>query len=115
MDERREHPRFKLDASCILYNDKSVGTLVDISLGGLSCMCLDQGKCSQRLSNQVTIYCKKHDLFVEGIRLKVIGTEMLQGEFMERLGIRKCRARFHQLEESQQLQLTQIIVKSPLS
>ena len=116
MDERRKHKRFKLDAACILFHDKSGGTIIDISMGGLSCMCLDQGKCSQGLSVQIDIYCKKHDLCAEDIRLKVIGTEMVQGKFlMEKLGTRKCRARFYQLDKSQQVQVTNIITKLPLS
>ena len=113
MDERREHLRYKLNAECILHHDKSVGTIIDISMGGLSCMCLDQGECSQELSVKIDIYCKKHDLCAEGIRFKVIGTEMVQGEFMEKLGKRKCRARFHQLDNSQQEQLANIIARSP--
>ena len=115
MDERRKHQRFKPDAACILCHDKSGGTIIDISMGGLSCMCLDQGKCSQELSVQIDIYCKKHDLCAEGIRLKVIGTEMVQGEFTEKLGMRKCRARFYQLDKSQQVQVSNIIAKLPLS
>ena len=114
MDDRRKHQRFKLDAACVLSHDKSVGTVLDISVGGLSCMCLDQGKCSQGLSAKINIYCKKHDLCAEDIPLKVIGTEMVQGEFMENLGVRKCRARFHQLDKTQQEQVTNIIVKSSL-
>ena len=115
MEDRREHQRFILDAACILNNDKSVGTIIDISLGGLSCMCLDQGKCSQGLSARINIYCKKHDLCAEDLHLKVIGTEKVQGEFMERLGIRKCRARFHLLNKAQHAQVTNIITKSSLS
>ena len=114
MDDRREHQRFVLDAACILNHDKSVGTIIDISLGGLSCMCLDQGKCSRGLSARINIYCKKHDLCAEDLHLKVIGTETVQGEFMDKLGIRKCRARFHQLNEAQQAQVTNIITKSSL-
>lgn len=114
MDDRRKHQRFTLDAACILNHDKSVGTVIDISEGGLSCMCLDQGNCSQGLSAQVNIYCKKYDLCAEDIQLKVIGTEKVPGEFMEELGIRKCRARFHQLDKSQRAQLKNLIVTSSL-
>ena len=114
MDDRRKHQRFKLDTACILSHDKSVGTVLDISVGGLSCMCLDQGKCSQGLSAKINIYCKKYDLCAEDIPLKVIGTEMVEGEFMENLGVRKCRARFRQLDKTQQAQVTNIIVKSSL-
>ncbi len=114
MDDRREHQRFILDAACILNHDKSVGTIIDISLGGLSCMCLNQGKCSLALSARINIYCKKHDLCAEDLQLKVIGTEMVPGEFMEKLGIRKCRARFSALDEAQQAQVTNIIEKTSL-
>jgi len=115
MNDRRKHKRFELDAACILYRDKTVGTIIDISMGGLSCMCIDRGECRQGLSTQSNIYCKEHDMCAEDIRLKVIGTEMVQGEFMEKLGIRKCRVRFHQLEKSQKSQVTNIIQKSSLS
>ena len=77
-------------------------------------MCFDLGKCSEGLSIQIDIYCKKHDLCAEGIRLKVIGTEMVQGEFIEKLGIRKCRARFYQLDKTQQVQVSNV-ANLPLS
>lgn len=115
MNERRKHRRFNLDAACILYHNKSVGTIFDISVGGLSCICLDQGECNQGLSIQIDIYCHKYDLCAENIRLELIGTEMLPGEFMEKLGMRKCRARFYLLDKSQQVQVSNIITKSPLS
>ena len=114
MDDRRKHQRYKLDASCILNHDKFVGTINDISLGGLSCMCFDQGKCSQDLSTQINIYCNDNDLCAEGIHLKVIDTEMIQGEFMELLGIKKCRAMFHKLDKSQESKVKNIITKSLL-
>ena len=105
-----------MDAACVLHHDELGGAIIDISMGGLSCMCLDQeGKCSQKLSVQVNIYCKKNDLCAEGIRLQVLDTEMIQGKFIEKLGTRKCRVRFYQLDKSQQLQLTSIIAQLPPS
>jgi hypothetical protein len=114
MDDRRKHQRFKLDDACIINHEKTVGTIIDISVGGLSCSCLDQGICSKGLSTQVDIYCKKGDLRAEGINIKVVDTEMVLGQFMQDVGLRKCRARFRQLDEFQQTQLTGIIVKSSL-
>lgn len=114
MDDRRKHQRFKLDNACIINHEKKVGTIIDISVGGLSCMCLDQGICSKGFSTQVDIYCKKGDLRAEDINIKVVDTEMVPGEFMEILGTRRCRARFSQLDDFQQTQLTEIIVKSSL-
>ena len=115
MDERRLHQRFKLDDACIISHEKTVGTVVDISAGGLSCICLDQGECSEGISTRINIYCKKHDLRAEDINIKVIGTGIIQGEFMKDLGVRKCRARFLQLDKTQHAQITNILVKSSLS
>lgn len=112
MGERRKHQRYKMDAACILNHDKFVGTIIDISMGGLSCQCFDQGKCSQGLSPQVNIYCNNDEVCAEGIHLKVIDTEMVQGKFMEMLGIKKCRAMFQQLDMSQKSQMRNIIAQS---
>lgn len=105
-----------MDAACVIHHDELGGTIIDIGMGGLSCMCFDQGgKCSQKPSVQINIYCKKHDLCAEGIPLQVLDTEMIKGKIIEKLGTRKCRAKFNQLNKSQQLQLTNILEKLPLS
>lgn len=115
MDERRKHQRFKLADVCIIRHEKTVGTLIDISPGGLSCMCLDEGQCCQEQSTPVDIYCKKYDLCAEKIIIRVLDTGMVPGEFLKILGIRKCRAEFLQLDESQLAQVENIIVTSSLS
>lgn len=112
MDERRKNQRFQLQNTCVLNHSKTVGTIIDISMGGLSCSCLDQGECSKGLSTKVNIYCRKKDIRAENITMKVLSTETVKGEFLEDLGLRRCRARFQQLDEEQARQLTEIIVYS---
>ena len=108
--DRRQHQRYKLDGACIIQHEKSVGTIVDLSVGGLSCVCLDQGTCSKDVSTMVSIYCKKKDLCAEDINMKVLSTEKIQGQFVEDLGMRKCRARFNDLKDFQKSQLIDLIL-----
>lgn len=112
--ERREHQRHKLEGACIIQHEKTVGTIVDISLGGLSCVCLDQGTCSQGLSTQINIYCRNQDLCAEDINMKVLNTERMRGQFVEDLGMRMCRARFNIIDEGQKEQLRNIILRSSM-
>ena len=76
------HQRFKLDDTCIINHDKKVGTVIDISVGGLSCICLDQGECSKGLSSKVKIYCRKQNLCAENIKMKVLSTEKMPGHLI---------------------------------
>lgn len=115
MDERRENQRFKLDQTCVIQHERTVGTIVDISVGGLSCVCLDQGDCSKGLSTQVNIYCKKNDICAEEINMKVLSTESMPGQFIENLGLRKCRAKFCGIDAPQKSQLASIIVNSTMA
>ena len=114
MHDRRIHQRFKLDDTCVINHDKKVGTVIDISAGGLSCICLDQGECSKGFSTQVKIYCRKQNLCAEDIKMNVLDTEKVPGQFMKDVGLRKCRAKFCQVDDTQLEQLATIIVKSSL-
>lgn len=115
MDERRKYQRFRLEEACIIDHDNTVGTVVDISMGGLSCFCLDQGVCGHGLSTRVNIYCKKYDLCAEDVTIKILATGIMPGEFMKDLGLRRCHVQFLQLDASQQAQLGNIIVRSSFS
>ena len=114
MEERREHQRFKLEQTCIVNHEKTVGTIIDISAGGLSCVCLDQGTCSKGISTKINIYCKQQDVRAEDIKMKVLNTEKIPGKFLEDLGLRKCRAKFCGLDDPQKSQLANIIVNVSL-
>ena len=112
MEERREYQRFKLEQACIIHHQRTVGTILDISAGGLSCVCLDQGECSKGLSTTINIYCKKNDSRAENIKMKVLSTESMPGKFLENLGLRRCRAKFCGLDKPQITQVANIIVNS---
>jgi len=109
MEERRKHKRYTLDNACILNHATTVGTIIDLSVGGLSCMCLDQGDCEEGLSTKVNIYCKKNDLTAQDIPIQVLSTGKMSGKFIENIGLRKCRAQFTQLDDASRAQLEHII------
>ena len=109
MEERRKHKRYPLDNVCIINHSTTVGTIIDLSLGGLSCMCLDQGTCQEGLSEKIDIYCKSNDIRVEGLDMEVLDTGKLKGKFVEDIGLRKCRAKFCELDEGKVEQLANII------
>ena len=111
MEDRRKHQRFKLHDGCILNHSEIVGTILDISLGGLSCMCLNPDKCSNQSMTKVDIYCRRHNLWAEGIGIQVLNTDTEPGQFIPKFGTRKCRAQFVLLEEQQLAQLENIILQ----
>ena len=83
MEDRRKHQRFELHDSCIINHSEVVGTIVDISMGGMSCTCLDQNHCHQGFLQQVDIYCRKEGLWAEEINVRVLASEAIPGMFAE--------------------------------
>ncbi|GAB4347277.1 MAG: hypothetical protein Kow0089_24830 [Desulfobulbaceae bacterium] len=114
MEERRKHKRYRmLDSACIINHATTVGNILDISDGGFSCMCLDQGDCREGLVTKINIYCNKIDLRAEDIDIEVLSTGTFPGRFLEDLGLRKCRARFGPLDEAQRAMVKQIMEIGP--
>jgi len=114
MEDRRKHQRFLLHDSCLINNSEVVGTIIDISMGGLSCTCLDQNPCYQGLVRQVDIYCGKTGLWAEKLNIQVLSSDTLPGKFVIEFGVRKCRLQFVQLAEMQAGQLENLILHSVL-
>ena len=112
MHDRRNHQRFIPEDACIIQHEEKVGTVLDVSAGGLSCKCFDWDKCHEGHSINVNLYCKKHELCAENIKMKVLETEVIPGHFAEDLSVRKCRAKFEELAEPQYAELVDFIVKS---
>lgn len=111
MDERREHQRYRLEESCILNYNSSVGTIIDICMGGLSCKCLEQNKCGQDSSERaINIFCKKDELFAQELPIKILGSKVLPGKYVMDVKIRICRAQFKQLKDEQKARLEEIIL-----
>lgn len=114
MEDRRKHQRFKLKDSCIINHSEVVGTIVDLSMGGLSCVCLNQNNCKVNQPVEVDIYCRKEGLRAGGLTITILCSETCPGKFAEEFGVRKCRVRFDQLVDTQVTQLENIILNSML-
>ncbi len=115
MEDKRKHQRFVLDGTCIIQHEKKVGTVINVSVGGLYCQCFGKEKCHTGLSFNANIYCRKHELCAEDITLQVLDSDVIPGHFAEDLGTRKCRAKFEQLEDLQRAELLNFIVRTSLS
>jgi len=109
MEERRKHKRYNMDNVCIINHSTTVGAVVDLSAGGLSCKCLDQGTCKEGHTTSIDIYCKSNEIRAVGIDMEILSTEKLRGQFIEDIGMRTCRARFCNLDETKKEQLANII------
>ena len=115
MEDQRKHQRFVLDGTCIIQHEKNVGTVINVSVGGLYCKCFGEDKCHTERSFDVNIYCRKHELCAEDITIHVLDSEVEAGHFAEDLGVRKCHAKFEQLEDLQRTELANFIVRTSLS
>ena len=114
MEDQRKHQRFILDGTCIIQHEKKVGTVINVSVGGLYCKCFGKDKCHTERSFDVNIYCRKYELCAEDITIHVLDSEVMPGNFAEDLGVRKCRAKFEQLEDPQRKELANFIVRTSL-
>ncbi|MCL7486975.1 MAG: PilZ domain-containing protein [Desulfobulbaceae bacterium] len=112
MDDRRKNQRVRLKDGCIIHHSEIVGTVRDISMGGMSCTCLDQRGSDRDISTRGNIYCNRLELVVEKISMKILESQILPGKFAAHLGVRKCRVLFHQLDDSQKDQLAHLIKHS---
>ncbi len=103
MDERRKHQRFQLRGNCLISHGKLVGTVIDLSLGGMSFTCLSSYSdgCNNSSCNNVEIFCTENMLKVPGLTMNIIETEKIPGEFLPNFWISKFRARFDNLREEQ--------------
>lgn len=101
-----------LHDSCLINNSEVVGTIIDISMGGLSCTCLDQNNCYQGCVKQVDIYCGRTGIWAEALNIRILNSEALPGRFVKEFGIRKCRLQFVQLAEAQARELENLILHS---
>ncbi|MCF8057229.1 MAG: PilZ domain-containing protein [Desulfocapsa sp.] len=112
MHDRRKHQRFLLEQSCFLTSAASVGTILDLCMGGLlSCMCLEDNRCSNdSQQREVDIFCKTAKLSAQGLPIKVLDSNTVSGEFDMGLSCRKCRVQFEHLELNQKAHLEEIIL-----
>ena len=111
MPDRRRHHRYLLEMNCFLTYASSVGTIIDICMGGLFCMCLEENKFGKDFPEKgADIVCEKAKLFAQGLPIKVLNSIVVPGEFAMGVKVRKCRLQFNQLKYGQNTQLEEIIL-----
>lgn len=111
-EERRKYERYSLEDACIINHNTTVGTIINISMGGLSCGCLDLGNCRVNIATLINIYCKMFNIQAENLYMKVLGSEVFPGQFSKNIRFRVCRGKFCRLDNPQQQQLTNILIRS---
>ena len=114
MEERRKHQRFKLGNTCIVNHSEVVGTVIDISMGGLSCNCLEQNRCLQGAPQEVDIYCRIEGLWAKRLPVRKVASENIPGKFAKEFATRICRLQFAELPKEQKAQVENIILQSSL-
>jgi hypothetical protein len=112
MAERRKYQRYELEEKCLLRKETAVGTIIDLSLGGLSCSCCspDSDDCSNRCCKNIDIFCTENKVWVLDLTMDIIDSEKTPGQFLDNFWIRKCRARFNNLRKEQATQLENLIL-----
>lgn len=110
MDERRQHPRINLNKRCLINHSGNVGEIIDLSLGGLSCWCVQGHLCTEAPSRKVDIFCRDGQFWARGLTLKVIAAESVAGKYLGVVPVRRCRAHFTDLREGQRDQLENILL-----
>jgi hypothetical protein len=109
MEDRRKNPRYTLYESCIVNHSTTVGTIIDICRGGLSCSCLDHEQCSHSRPGKIDIFCKKNNYWAATLPVDVLESNTIPGKFIKEFRLRKCRMRFQELSDVQLAQIDSII------
>ena len=110
MGERRTNQRFDFNEKCLVRHPNALGTLVNLSLGGLSCQCVNYDENAPPTCQIVDLLCPENHLWIRELNLDVIATEKIPGEVLSNFWIRKCRARFIGLRAEQLNLLENLII-----
>ncbi len=101
MEERREFERVKPVDDCIVVHSKLIGTVWDISRGGLFCSCFQETPCGCDELKEIDILCGRGSFLVQGLKVKVVERQTRPGRFLRDFEIKKCRMQFAELREEQ--------------
>lgn len=115
MDERRKHQRINLSKRCLINHSGNVGEIIDLSLSGVSCWCVHGHLCTDANSRKVDIFCREGKLWARRLPLQVLASESVVGKFLGGVPVRKCRARFADLQDGQRDQLENIILNHTMA
>ena len=114
MNERRAHERIHLGKKCLINHSGNVGEIIDLSLGGVSCWCVHGHLCTESAMRKVDIFCTEKRQWARGIPLQILASESVAGKFLGGVPVRRCRARFADLQEGQRDQVENIILSHTL-
>jgi len=111
MVELRKNQRFDTREKCLLRHESTVGNVIDLSLGGLSCSCClsDCDDALVRNCEHVDIFCDENKMWVRELKVDILESKMIRGQFFNGFWMRKCRARFGRLRDEQAHRLEELI------
>jgi len=109
MEERRIAERLKPGDDCIVVHARKIGNVKDISLSGLYCTCFQDSTCEKNIHREIDILCGYGKYLVRGLKVKIVETETIPGQFLTNFEIRKCRLKFLKIEDDQNSHLENIL------
>jgi len=103
MIERRKHRRFNLVGNCLISHGKLMGTIIDLSMGGLSFSCLSSNSpdYAKSLCDNVEIVCTENVKRFPGLTMEILDSEKIPGKFLQNFWVTKYRAHFINLQIEQ--------------
>lgn len=110
MNERRRHQRLPLRERCLIHHAGNVGEIIDLSVEGISCWCINGEQCGSTISRKVDIFCKDMRLWARGLPMRVLSSELVSGRFLGEVPVKFCRANFDNLHADQRAEVENIIL-----
>ena len=101
MEERRTTDRVKPADDCIVVHANKIGTIQDISSGGLYCTCFQDSTCEKYKHTEIDIMCGLGKLLVRGLKVEIVDSVTNAGKFLTNFEVKKCRLQFIEMEEKQ--------------
>jgi hypothetical protein len=99
--ERRGSPRVAPVDDCIVIHSQLIGNLKNISKEGLHCTCIQDRGCTADAHQQIDILCGEGNFLVQGLKVRIVQMERINGKFLRNMEIKKCRLQFEDIAEEQ--------------
>lgn len=109
MEEKRFAERVKPVKDCIVVHPKKIGTIKDISSGGLFCTCFQDSTCEKGIHREIDILCGHGKFLVKGVKVKIVESQSKAGRFLKNFEIKKCRLQFVEVADDQAFGIETII------
>lgn len=101
MEEKRIAERVKPVDDCIVVHSNKIGSIKDISSGGLYCSCFQDSTCKLGIHKEIDILCGYGKFLVKGIKVKIVESQSDAGRFLTNFEIKKCRLQFVEMADHQ--------------